>query len=474
MAGGVSPFYSLSKLRSFPPLLLSRFFSSLVQHHPPPQFDRSGGSSRDAPFKISSLSSLADPTQMSLHHLREEVRKWSRTTEDLPNLDENEKRVAASLELQQHFLRQGEYLHAFELSKACERQEKRNYLRQILAAGIGSRGEKLIREGFSSPRLFSPHSPPSYRQRASRPVSFGHDTSILEALVEVLRSSGVVDHFYPYKYWSYKSRIMIEHELQLRFAAVSSLAFDDWHLFHQAMKRATNADLPVWRGLQHFLPTVKVVDSPHMLEVCNREVEKAGFVAFDVERDPNAGPTTPQKPIDTVQLSLPYACYVVDVTTLKDDAISMLSDLFKHQCVIKIGFSVKSDLFMLSQSCDRKSGYFSEANSILDLQLAFKKMLPGFSNISLRSLTAFAFALRLTKSQTTSNWARRPLSHSQLIYAALDSYLLLPLLVEMYDVTQRLEGNHLLVPGLSAKPAANRINRVGQYFRWESFSSEEQ
>jgi ribonuclease D len=94
-----------------------------------------------------------------------------------------------------------------------------------------------------------------------------------------------------------------------------------------------------------------------------------------------------------------------------------IMELLKSDKLVKIGFGLGGDLHQISQRFGIRPA------SIIDLDRSFKQL--GYRNpIGAKSAVAIYFnrKLRKSKSVTTSNWAARELSDSQLIYAANDAY----------------------------------------------------
>ncbi len=104
--------------------------------------------------------------------------------------------------------------------------------------------------------------------------------------------------------------------------------------------------------------------------------------------------------------------------------------LFHDRSIVKIGHGLILDLKQLRHSYESVDA-FAKCTGIVDTNLFQRVIDPTLPNdISLKFLTNHYLHFDLDKSCQMSNWARRPLSHSQLEYAACDALVLL----RLYDV----------------------------------------
>ena len=128
-------------------------------------------------------------------------------------------------------------------------------------------------------------------------------------------------------------------------------------------------------------------------------------------------------------------CALVDPFVITD--WSPLRNLLSDPSRIKIVFSGRNDLPILVRTC----GGFANCrpSAIHDLQLAM-----GFcghsANASLKTTIETIFGIVLDKSETRSDWTRRPLSEEQLAYAA-DDVVLLPEALQRLTEQMRQNGN---------------------------------
>ena len=84
---------------------------------------------------------------------------------------------------------------------------------------------------------------------------------------------------------------------------------------------------------------------------------------------------------------------------------------------------VDTILEMIGQRCP---------NNIFDTQLA-NAMLGGSFSISYKALVEDLLGVEISKTETRSNWMRRPLSRAQLDYAASD----VEFLIELYSIQKK-------------------------------------
>ncbi len=112
------------------------------------------------------------------------------------------------------------------------------------------------------------------------------------------------------------------------------------------------------------------------------------------------------------------ACWLVDTVTIPD--ISALAPVLEADSVIKVLHDAPQDLGILARAAS------AAPRRIFDTRVAAG--FAGFdSTCSLQSLLRQTLDVEISKDETRSNWLRRPLSDSQLRYAADDVLHLLPL-----------------------------------------------
>jgi ribonuclease D len=139
----------------------------------------------------------------------------------------------------------------------------------------------------------------------------------------------------------------------------------------------------------------------------------------------DAGDADPRAPPALVQLATDADVFLVDVTALRAAAPRALATLaakllLDDDGLVVVGFAFGSDAPRLEALLDAAGA----KRDVVDLQRldGRRARLP-----SLRDCCATWLRRRLDKSEQCSDWDRRPLSASQLAYAALDASVLLPL-----------------------------------------------
>jgi len=157
-----------------------------------------------------------------------------------------------------------------------------------------------------------------------------------------------------------------------------------------------------------------VTDAPSAA-LAVEELMRAGEVGFDTESKPtflkgqkSEGPHVLQ--FSTVDKAFIFQSHV-------EATQPAIIGLLKSDKLVKIGFGLGGDLHQISQRFGIRPA------AIVDLDRSFKQL--GYRNpIGAKSAVAIYFnrKLRKSKSVTTSNWAAKELSDSQLIYAANDAY----------------------------------------------------
>jgi ribonuclease D len=177
--------------------------------------------------------------------------------------------------------------------------------------------------------------------------------------------------------------------------------------------KADIAALEPFAGLG--LERIFVVTDERQAMIALDELLQAGEVGFDTESKPtfhkgqkSEGPHVFQ--FATTEKAFIFQSHVV----VSHPAIV---ELLKSEGLVKIGFGLGGDLHQISQRFDLRPA------GIVDLDRSFKQR--GYRNaVGAKSAIAMLFNRKLSKSKsvTTSNWAAKELSDSQLIYAANDAY----------------------------------------------------
>ena len=146
--------------------------------------------------------------------------------------------------------------------------------------------------------------------------------------------------------------------------------------------------------------------------------------------------------------------YIIDfISIYKNEGMAkysklagLINNLFLDRNIIKVAFSFGEDLKNLCYSFNINF----EIESLCDLYFEIKTRERN-NNFGLKILCYDCFGKDLNKSCQRSKWSSRPLKKPQIIYAAIDAYILLPL----YDYfTQK--PLHLKFYSSQPKPIKNK------------------
>jgi ribonuclease D len=121
-----------------------------------------------------------------------------------------------------------------------------------------------------------------------------------------------------------------------------------------------------------------------------------------------------------VQIGTRRQIYLVDPLALGGPSeLAPLGPIFASPDIRKIFHAAEYDLFVLKRDCS-----FRFAN-LFDTMISAQIL--GYASVGLSSLTEQHFDVNLPKDEQRSDWSTRPLTQSQLSYAAADVLYLIPL-----------------------------------------------
>lgn len=169
------------------------------------------------------------------------------------------------------------------------------------------------------------------------------------------------------------------------------------------------------RKLGQYLKNKKeiyLIDSDKHINFFIQSLKDKKIVGIDTEFDWR---TTYFPKLSLLQIVTNRDIFLVDC--LRDLDLSFLKDILESDKLV-IFHSSRSDSTVLSTSLDIK------IKKTFDIQIA-EKTLRGGNPKSYASIVRDYFSIDLNKSETNSNWLRRPLSEEQLNYAFNDVLFLL-------------------------------------------------
>jgi len=172
------------------------------------------------------------------------------------------------------------------------------------------------------------------------------------------------------------------------------------------------------------------IDSIDDLDYLNKELSNKAYLAVDTEFRRT---TKDNMKLALLQVNDDDETYLIDAILI--DNPGPYADFLFSPSVTKIFHSCKEDLEAIFSWTGR------EMVNIFDTQIA-NSLLDGDFSIGYQGLVEKEMGIVLNKNETRSNWIRRPLSDSQLKYAALDVEYLIHLYIaqrEELSSTTKLE-----------------------------------
>ena len=159
-----------------------------------------------------------------------------------------------------------------------------------------------------------------------------------------------------------------------------------------------------------------IVDNSEALDILDEELSRADIIGLDTEFDWR---TTYFPKLSLIQIVANSKLFLIDC--LKIDPSKVLKKYLESKNCLKIFHSVRSDATVLSKCLNIHS------LNVFDIQVA--DQILSQSNIrSYGKIVKSFFGIDLKKSETNSNWLKRPLTQNQIKYALDD----VDFLIEIY------------------------------------------
>mgnify|MGYP001271178047 CR=1 FL=1 len=150
------------------------------------------------------------------------------------------------------------------------------------------------------------------------------------------------------------------------------------------------------------------IDSESKFDEVVDELKLKKIIAIDTEFDWR---NTYFPKLSLIQISTNRKIFLIDC--LKLNSLSKLKSIFENQEIIKIFHAVRSDAIVLYNSENLK------IQNCFDIQIA-ERLLTGDDLKSYSKIVLNYLSLKIDKSETNSNWLKRPITRSQTQYAADD------------------------------------------------------
>ena len=180
------------------------------------------------------------------------------------------------------------------------------------------------------------------------------------------------------------------------------------------------------------------VDSESIFEEVLKEISGEKILGVDTEFDWR---NTYYPNLCLIQISTKKKIFLIDCLRL--DSLFKLNLIFENEDIVKVFHSVRSDVTVLFNSLNTK------VSNSFDIQIAEKFLSSGdlksYAKIVLKYLN-----LNIDKSETNSNWLKRPITESQINYAANDVRFLIKIYLQQKKILER-KNSFLAVKNLIKK-----------------------
>ncbi len=172
---------------------------------------------------------------------------------------------------------------------------------------------------------------------------------------------------------------------------------------------------------------IYLVESPEDQDFVKDTLEKEKYVGIDTEFNWR---NTYFPELSLLQISTSSKILLIDCLKCKN--LGYLNKILEEKTKIIIMHSSRSDITVLNTNLKIK------LNNCFDIQIA-EKFINGGEIKSYGFIVAKYFGYELDKSETNSNWLKRPLTDKQLEYAANDVNFLIPIYKKQLKDLKRLK-----------------------------------
>ena len=161
--------------------------------------------------------------------------------------------------------------------------------------------------------------------------------------------------------------------------------------------------------------TIYLVESEEDQEFVKESLEEEKYIGIDTEFNWR---NTYFPELSLLQISSSSKIFLIDCLKIKK--LGFLNNILEDKAKTIIMHSSRSDTTVLNTNLKIK------LNNCFDIQIA-EKLINGGEIKNYGYIVAKYFGYELDKSETNSNWLKRPLTHKQLEYAADDVNFLIPI-----------------------------------------------
>lgn len=163
------------------------------------------------------------------------------------------------------------------------------------------------------------------------------------------------------------------------------------------------------------LDSIVVVSTRQQAALALQSLEASAVLGFDTESKPTFAKAEVSEGPHVVQFSTLHTAYVFQLHDA--GCCEVVSTLLVSERITKVGFGLAGDHVQIMRTLGVRP------KNVLDLNVVFREK--GYvKELGVRGAVAVMFNRRFLKSRkaTTSNWANRQLSESQIVYSANDAW----------------------------------------------------